>query len=79
MLFLKTSNADVLFGEKILTWKTYIINKALPTTKQVQIIDKKDFVIAALNADSKTFMVHMAIQEQEGMLVHFERQAQIKA
>ena len=57
MPFLKISNADVSFGEKTLTWKTYITNKALLTTEQVQIINKKDFVIAALDADSKTFVV----------------------
>ena len=33
MLFLKISNADVAFGEGILTWKLYTTNKALPTTK----------------------------------------------
>ena len=49
------------FGEKTLIWRTYTTNKALLTTKQVQIIDKKDFVIAALDVDSKIFIVPMAI------------------
>ena len=79
MLFLKISNANVSFGEETLTWKTYTINKALPTTKQVQIINKKDFIIAALDADSKMFMVHVAIQKREEMLVHSEKQAQVGA
>ena len=35
MPFLKLSNADVSFGEKTLTWKSYTTNKALPTTKRV--------------------------------------------
>ena len=73
MLFFKFSNADVLFSKKTLTWRTYTINKTLSTTKQVQIINKKDFVIAALDADSKMFVVHVAIQEQEEMLVHFKK------
>ena len=63
MLFLKISNADVSFGERTLTWKTYTTNKTLPTTKQIQIIDKKDFIIAVLDANSETFVVHMAIRE----------------
>ena len=75
MLFLKINNADVSFGEGTLTWKTYTTNEALPTTERVQIIDKKDFVIAALDADSKTFVVHVAFREREGMPVHSERQA----
>ena len=79
MLFLKISNADVSLGKGTLTWKTYTTNEALPTTERVQIIDKKDFVIAALDADSETFVVHVAFREREGMPVHSERQAQVGA
>ena len=61
MPFLKLSNVDMSFDKRIFTWRTYITNKALPTTKQVQIINKKDFVIAALDANSKMFMVYVAI------------------
>ena len=32
----------------------------------------------ALNADSETFVVHVAIRERKKMLVHFKRQAQIQ-
>ena len=32
-----------------------------------------------LDADSKTFMIYVAIRKQEKMLVHSERQTQIKA
>ena len=35
MLFLKLSNVNVLFDEKILTWRTYTTNKALFTIEQV--------------------------------------------
>ena len=77
MPFLKISNANVAFGEKTLTWKSYTTNKALPTTEQVQLVNPKEFVIAALDVDSKTFVVHMAIREQEEMLVHAEKQVQI--
>ena len=35
MFFLKISNADVAFGKKTLTWKSYTTNKALPTIKRV--------------------------------------------
>ena len=63
MPFLKISNANVAFGEGTLTWKFYTTNKAIPTTKQVQLVDSKEFVIAALDADSETFIVHVAIRE----------------
>ena len=79
MPFLKINNADVSFGEGTLTWRTYTINEALPTTEQVQIVDPKEFVIAALDVDSKTFVVYVAIREREEMPVHSERQAQVGA
>ena len=79
MPFLKLSNADVSFGEGILTWKSYITSKALPNTKWVQLVDPKEFVIAALDADSKTFIVHMAVREQEEMAMDPDRKAQVKA
>ena len=75
MFFLKISNADMSFDEKTLTWKTYTTNKVLFTTKQVQIVDKMDFVIAALDADSKTFVMYMVIWEREEMPVHSKKQA----
>ena len=78
MLFLKISNADMSFSEKTLTWKTYTTNKALPTTKRVQIIDKKDFVIATLDAKSETFVMHVAFRKQEEMPVHSKKQAQVR-
>ena len=33
----------------------------------------------ALDADNKTFVMHVAIREQEKMPVHFEKQAHVKA
>ena len=79
IFFLKLSNADVSFGEETLTLRTYTINKALSTPEQVQIINKKNFVIEALDADSEMFMVHIAIREQEEMPVHSEKQAWVRA
>ena len=61
MFFLKLSNINILFGEKTLIWRTYITNKALLITKQVQIIDKKNIIIVALDVNNETFIVHMTI------------------
>lgn len=55
--------------------RSYITNETHLTTKQVRIINKTDFVIPALNAESKTFVVYVAIWEREKMLVHLKRQA----
>ena len=79
MFFLKTSNADVSFDKKILMWKTYITNEALPTIEQVQIIDSKKLIIVTFDVNYKTFIMHVAIREQEKMPVHSKRQAQVGA
>ena len=63
MLFLKISNVDVLFGKKILIWRTYTINKALPIIEHVQIVNLKKIVIAVLDVNSKMFVIYVAIQE----------------
>ena len=61
MLFVKISNANILFDKKIFIWKFYITNKTLFTIKQVKIVNSKEFVIMTLDADSKTFVVYMVI------------------
>ena len=73
MPFLKISNANIAFGERTLTWKSYTINKALPTTEQVQLVDPKKFVIAALDMDSEIFVVYVAIRKWEEMPVHAKK------
>ena len=62
-----------------LLWKSYTTNEALPTTKRVQLFDPKEFVIAALDADSKTFVVHVAIRKREEMAMDADKKAQIEA
>ena len=66
------------FGKKTLTWKSYITNKALPTIKQVQLVNPKEFVIAALDTGSKTFVVHVVIREQEKMAIDLNKKTQIE-
>ena len=60
MPFLTLSNADVQFEEKELTWRPYTTAEALPTTKRVELINKKEFAKAALDEKSKTFIVYVA-------------------
>ena len=79
MLFLILSNADIQFSKKELTWRSYTTAKALPTTKRVELIDKKKFVKAALDENSETFLVHVAALEAPlaEMSIHPDREAQI--
>ncbi len=63
MPFLALNNADFQFGAKELTWRSYTIAEALPTTSQVELIDKREFAKAALDGNSETFVVYVAALE----------------
>ena len=52
MFFFKFSNINVLLDKKTLMWKIYTTNKVLSTTNQVQIINKKNFVLMTLNVNN---------------------------
>ena len=78
MPFLTFSNADVQFVEKELTWRSYTTVKALPTTKRVELINKKEFAKAALDENSETFVVHVAsLNLAPAPGIHPDRAAQI--
>ena len=80
MPFLTLSKADVRFVERELVWRTYTAAEALPTTRRVEIINKREFAAAALNADDETFVVHVAaLAEPTTMPIHPSRQAQVAA
>ncbi len=64
MLFLSLSNADIEFAELgKFTWRTYTAAEALPTTSRFKLIDKREFVRAALDKNSETFIVHVSALE----------------
>ena len=75
MPFLTLSNADIQFAEKELTWRSYTAAEALPTTKRVEIIDKKEFARAALDEHVEAFVVH--VTSLSTMAIHPAREAQI--
>ena len=73
--FLILSKADIRFAEQELVWKTYMAAEALPITRRVKIIDKKEFAIATLNVDDKNFVVHVAaLAEPTTMSIHLSCQ-----
>lgn len=63
MPFVNLNNADIQFVEKELTLRSYTSTNALSTTKQIELIDKKDFAKVALNEDFKTFVIHVVAME----------------
>ena len=60
MLFLTFSNVDIQFAQEEFTWRPYILAKALPTTKRVKLINKKEFAKVALDENSEIFVVNVA-------------------
>ena len=76
--FLIFSKADIRFTERKLVWRTYIVTEALPTTRRVEIIDKKELTVEVLNADDEIFIVHVeALAEPTTMPIHPSCQAQV--
>ena len=79
--FLTLSGADVDFPKRELWWRSYTTEEALPTTKQVELVGKKEFAAAALDPGHEIFVVHVASLEspsKEGD-VHPSRRVQIAA
>ena len=72
MLFLTLSGVDVDFSGRELRWRTYIIEKALPTTRRVELVGKKEFAAAALDPEHEIYVVHVA-----SLNVHPSRRPQI--
>ena len=60
MPFLTLSGTNVDFLGRELQWRTYSTEKALPTTKRVKLVGKKEFAAVALNPKSEIFVVHIA-------------------
>ena len=70
---MQTSNLP----RKELTWRSYTVAEALPTTKRVEIIDKKEFTKAALDENVEAFVVHVTSLSLNSMPIHPAREAQI--
>ena len=76
ILFLTLSGANVDFLDRDLRWKTYITEKALPTTRRIELVGKKEFAVATLDSELKTFVIYVAsLNLVPG--IHPDREAQI--
>ena len=83
MSFLILSNTNIQFDTESFTWRSYSTAKALPTTRRVELIDKRHFAKAALDKNSETFVIHIAAlrvlgaTETIGMPIHPNRANQV--
>ena len=62
--------------EKKLTWRTYTIKKTLLTTRQVEIIDWKEFSKAVLDENLEAFVVHVSSLRSK-ISIHPAKEAQL--
>ena len=70
MLLFTLSNANVLFAKQVIIWRYYTTAKALSITKQVEIINKKEFTKTKLDENIKAFMVYMISFSLNLMLIY---------
>ncbi len=59
MSFLTMTNANIDFKTWDLQWRSYITKEVLAITRKVELIGKKEFIVAAYNPDHKAFIVHV--------------------
>ena len=61
MLFLILNGADIDFSGCKLWWRTYISEIAVLTIRHIELVDKKEFAVAAFNPEHKTYVVHFGL------------------
>ena len=59
ILFLTVSDADIDFLGRELRWRTYTTKEALPTTKRIELLEKKKFAAVALDPEYETYVVYV--------------------
>ena len=60
MLFLTMSNINIDFQTWDLQQRSYTTRDVLLTTRQVELMKKKEFIVATFNTEHKAFIVHIA-------------------
>ena len=76
MPFLILSGADIDFLDWDLCWRAYTTEEALPTTRRIKLVGKKEFAAAVLNPKHETFVIHVAFLNLVPG-IHPDREAQI--
>ena len=58
ILFLTLSGTDIDFSGQELWWRIYTTKEALPTTRRVELVGKKEFAAAAFDLEYETYVVY---------------------
>ena len=73
--FLTLSNTDIQFAKKKLISRSYIAAKALPTTKQVELINKKEFAKVALDENVEAFVIYVTFLSLSSISIYLAKEA----
>lgn len=77
MLFLFVNNPKIEFAKLgKLTWRSYDIAEALPTTCQIELMNKREFTKVAINENSETFVIYVVALKVKST-IHPSRAIQI--
>ena len=60
MPFLTLSYADIDFSGWKLRWRTYTTKEVFPTIRHIKLVGKKEFVVAVLDLEHETYVIHIA-------------------
>ena len=60
MPFLIISNADIYFTAQDLQWRSYTTRNILLTTKQIELLGKKEFAATTFDLEHKAIIVYVA-------------------
>ncbi len=76
--FLTMNNTDIDFQARNLQWRSYTTGNVLSTTKQIELIEKKEFAVVVLDSEHKAFIIHMAgLSIDSDNEVYLSKKAQI--
>ena len=77
MPFLTLSGANIDYSGRKLRWRTYTTEEALPTTRHVKLVGKKEFATAALDPEHETYLVYVASLGFPPLDVHPSQRSQM--
>ncbi len=78
MPFLTISNTDIDFQARDLQWNSYIIGNVLPTSRQVELMGKKEFTVVVFDPEYEAFVVYVVtFSVDSGNEIYPLRKAQI--
>ncbi len=76
--YMTMSNADVDFQARNLQWRSYTTRDILSTTRRVELIGKKEFVVTSFDLEHEAFVVQVVTPSVDSSVeIYPSKRAQI--